>query len=147
MCFFKSRKKHSLARTRGALCRRLPKKEALLPNGFTDSPTHWLTTDPMGSWCQVLKKEAINPMDTRHPLTRWVAVVLGVADANAYHYPLGLGISGSRRRGGDGAESHRVTATEAPREFFILFNPRTHWVMYSSDTLKPLVNMSAAERK
>jgi hypothetical protein len=87
MCFFKSRKKHSLARARGAFCRRLPKKEALCPNGFTDSIDPLANANPVGTWYQVLKKEAIDPMDTRHPLTRWVAVVLGVADAVTHWVP------------------------------------------------------------
>lgn len=78
-------------------------------------------------------------MDTWYQYTRWVAVVLGVADT-VTHWVLGCrGISGSRRGGGGGAERHRVTATVAPREFFILFNPRTQWVHLTTGTINPLV--------
>lgn len=39
--------------------------------------------------------------------------------------------SESRLRGWGGAERHRVTAAEAPREFFNFLINRTHWVTYS----------------
>lgn len=58
-------------------------------------------------------------MDTMHhgnPLGYWV---LGVADSLTHWAGAGLPwYRGFREGGGGGAESHRVTATEAPREFF-----------------------------